>query len=134
MAEHLDNYVADFIDQFEVMHDDIEFGEETKEGSYRYPFSLDYLKKLDKFLRFRNLTLMNSGHMWIGQDIYVLDTYYAVGLAVVISYNEIEQILSFMPHAYFYMEKGRYSPFPTYEGALRFSKNKKTIDMIHEMS
>jgi hypothetical protein len=135
MAEHLDSYVMDFIDQFEVMHDDIQFGDEIKEGSYRYPFSLKYLRRLEKFFNIKNMTVTNAGHMWICQDLHVINPTYNVGLAVIISYNEMEQILSFAPHAYFYLEdSGLFSPFATYEDAMRVSKRKKTQAMIHEMN
>jgi hypothetical protein len=134
MAEHLDKYVMDFVDQFEVMHDDIQFGDELKQGTYRYPFSIDYLKKLEKFLTFKNMRLVNAGHMWIGQDTYVLNSTFSVGLCVLVTYNELEQVLSFAPHSYFFRKKGRYTPFGTFDEAMRFAKRVKTHDLMHEIS
>jgi hypothetical protein len=134
MAEHLDGYVADFIDQFEIMYPTLKFGSELKEGSYRYSFPLENLAVLERFLHYKNMRLVNAGHLWTGQDIHVINTTYDIGLAVIVSYNEVEEIFSFMSQAYFFMKRGRFFSFKTYDEAFRHSKKVKTQDLIHELN
>ena len=135
MADHLNAYVAEFVEKFELMFDNIEFGSELKEGELNYRYPLEYLTEFDKFCRIKSISLSHAGHMWVGRDLHVVNAPFNVGLVILISYNEFQEVLSFMAQSYFFLDnQGVFRPFSSYKEALRSSKITQTEDMVHEMS